>query len=47
MTHDWPTGIVRYGDGERLLRSKPFFRDEVNEQTRSARARIHTHTHTA
>uniref|UniRef100_A0A8L8KAR6 Metallophos domain-containing protein n=1 Tax=Heligmosomoides polygyrus TaxID=6339 RepID=A0A8L8KAR6_HELPZ len=29
ITHDWPAGIVDFGDKETLLRTKPFFRDDV------------------
>ncbi|VAH94856.1 unnamed protein product [Triticum turgidum subsp. durum] len=33
MSHDWPLGITEYGNRERLLREKPFFKEEVNERT--------------
>ena len=29
MSHDWPLGITEYGNRERLLREKPFFKEEV------------------
>ncbi|CAN0448131.1 unnamed protein product, partial [Scytosiphon promiscuus] len=29
LSHDWPRGIVRYGDSNRLFRAKPFFEQEV------------------
>ena len=29
MSHDWPRGIYHHGNTGELLRSKPFFRDEV------------------
>lgn len=29
VSHDWPRGIYYHGNTEELLRSKPFFRDEV------------------
>jgi hypothetical protein len=29
LSHDWPTGVVQYGDKRRLLKTKPFFKDEV------------------
>lgn len=29
LSHDWPTGIHRYGDTEQLLRVKPFLREDV------------------
>lgn len=29
LSHDWPQGIERHGDTDKLLRQKPFFRDEV------------------
>lgn len=30
LSHDWPRGIEQHGNTERLLRAKPFFREEVN-----------------
>jgi lariat debranching enzyme len=29
MSHDWPTGIHRYGDHKWLLARKPHFRDDI------------------
>lgn len=29
ISHDWPAGIVDHGDKEGLLRTKPFFRDDI------------------
>ncbi|XP_046397253.1 lariat debranching enzyme [Ischnura elegans] len=29
LSHDWPTGVYKYGDTARLLQRKPFFTDEV------------------
>src|SRR4051812_10652403 len=29
MSHDWPLGITDYGNWEKLIRSKPFFKEEV------------------
>ncbi|KAK1862802.1 hypothetical protein I4F81_005369 [Pyropia yezoensis] len=29
MSHDWPAGVTAWGDADRLVRCKPFFRDEV------------------
>jgi lariat debranching enzyme len=29
LSHDWPLGIEQHGDTEKLLRAKPFFRQEV------------------
>jgi len=29
LSHDWPRGVERFGDAERLCRQKPHFRDEV------------------
>ena len=29
LSHDWPGGITAYGDEARLLRNKPFFRDDI------------------
>ncbi|XP_064457997.1 lariat debranching enzyme A-like [Ornithodoros turicata] len=31
LSHDWPRGIYNYGNKERLLRQKQFFRQEVEE----------------
>ncbi|KAJ1920442.1 lariat debranching enzyme [Mycoemilia scoparia] len=31
-SHDWPEGIERYGNTEQLLRCKPFFRREIENQ---------------
>lgn len=33
ISHDWPVGIEQHGDTARLLRAKPFFRDEVASNT--------------
>ncbi|KAG7356580.1 lariat debranching enzyme [Nitzschia inconspicua] len=30
MSHDWPLGIEQFGDLNRLLQQKPFFRQEIN-----------------
>ena len=29
MSHDWPRGIHEYGDVDALLRTKPFFSDDI------------------
>ena len=29
MSHDWPAGITDFGDVERLLRFKPYFREDI------------------
>ncbi|CCG82161.1 Putative uncharacterized protein [Taphrina deformans PYCC 5710] len=29
LSHDWPRGIEQYGDTQKLLKAKPFFREEV------------------
>lgn len=29
MSHDWPRGIHRYGNEQQLLKFKPFFRDDI------------------
>ncbi|VDL64195.1 unnamed protein product [Nippostrongylus brasiliensis] len=29
ITHDWPAGIVEYGNKDQLLRVKPFFHDDI------------------
>ena len=31
VSHDWPTSIARYGNCAQLLRAKPFFQQEVEE----------------
>ena len=31
MSHDWPTSIARYGNCAQLLRAKPFFQQELEE----------------
>ncbi|CAB1120964.1 unnamed protein product [Ectocarpus sp. CCAP 1310/34] len=33
LSHDWPRGIVRYGDASYLFRKKPFFKKEVEDNT--------------
>jgi lariat debranching enzyme len=33
LSHDWPRGIARHGDTERLLRRKSFLREEVATNT--------------
>ncbi|KHJ89325.1 lariat debranching enzyme domain protein [Oesophagostomum dentatum] len=30
ISHDWPAGIVDFGDKERLLKIKPFFSDDIS-----------------
>ncbi|GAA5969118.1 hypothetical protein JCM8115_007120 [Rhodotorula mucilaginosa] len=30
LSHDWPLGIEQHGDTASLVREKPFFRDEIN-----------------
>ena len=29
MSHDWPAGITDFGDVQRLLRFKPYFREDI------------------
>ncbi|RCK57393.1 Lariat debranching enzyme [Candida viswanathii] len=29
MSHDWPVGIERYGDAQKLLKMKPFFKEDI------------------
>ena len=31
MSHDWPRGIHKYGDLESLLRTKPFFKEDIDK----------------
>ncbi|CAN0035499.1 unnamed protein product, partial [Discosporangium mesarthrocarpum] len=33
VSHDWPRGIAKYGDKDSLLRFKPYFREEVDNNT--------------
>lgn len=33
VSHDWPQGIEQYGDVNDLVRRKPFFRQEINENS--------------
>lgn len=33
LSHDWPLGIEQHGDVDWLMREKPFFRDEVRQQS--------------
>jgi lariat debranching enzyme len=37
VSHEWPTGIYHYGDTERLLSIKPYFKQEVNSNTLGAK----------
>ena len=30
MSHDWPNGIHKHGDGPSLLRRKPFFKEDID-----------------
>jgi len=29
LSHDWPNEITKHGDTQKLLKVKPYFRDEV------------------
>lgn len=31
LSHDWPTAITKHGDEERLLETKPYFKQEVQK----------------
>lgn len=33
LSHDWPLGITEYGNWEKLVRRKPFFKEEVEQRT--------------
>jgi lariat debranching enzyme len=33
LSHDWPQGIEQHGDTQSLLRKKPFFRQEIQENS--------------
>lgn len=33
MSHDWPTSIAKHGDLKKLLKQKPYFRDEINDNS--------------
>ncbi|ODN02851.1 Lariat debranching enzyme [Orchesella cincta] len=37
LSHDWPKGIHQHGDFNRLLRQKPFFRDEIERNELGSR----------
>ncbi len=37
ISHEWPTGIYHYGDIQRLLRIKPFFKKEVSDNSLGAK----------
>jgi hypothetical protein len=30
VSHDWPTSIHRYGNAGQLLRAKPYFREDID-----------------
>ncbi|CAH7668202.1 lariat debranching enzyme, C-terminal domain-domain-containing protein, partial [Phakopsora pachyrhizi] len=32
LSHDWPYGIERYGDINKLLRDKPFFKEDIDKR---------------
>ena len=38
LSHDWPRGIEQHGDTEGLLRTKPFFREEVRSNSLGSEA---------
>ena len=33
VSHDWPTDVYNHGDCTELLKFKPFFADEINNNT--------------
>ncbi|KAJ4815125.1 Lariat debranching enzyme [Rhynchospora pubera] len=33
LSHDWPVGITDYGNWQRLIKAKPFFKEEVESKT--------------
>ncbi|XP_063701404.1 lariat debranching enzyme [Culicoides brevitarsis] len=33
ISHDWPLGVTKYGNVGQLIRFKPFFRDEIENNT--------------
>eukprot|EP00158_Paraphelidium_tribonemae_P004250 Partr_v1_DN26662_c1_g1_i4_m69166 putative debranching enzyme len=33
LSHDWPLGIYHFGDTRRLLKAKPYFRAEIDENS--------------
>ncbi|CAM9546103.1 unnamed protein product, partial [Choristocarpus tenellus] len=41
LSHDWPRGIVSYGDADSLFRKKSFLRDEVNDNSLGSPAAEH------
>jgi len=38
ISHDWPRGVYNYGDTTELLRWKPFFRDEIANNSLGSQA---------
>ncbi|KAH7689830.1 lariat debranching enzyme protein [Dioscorea alata] len=37
ISHDWPLGITEYGNWKKLLREKPFFKEEVEKRSLGSR----------
>ncbi|KAL1516896.1 hypothetical protein ABEB36_000732 [Hypothenemus hampei] len=37
LSHDWPTGICNYGNVEKLLKTKPYFRDDIEQNQLGSR----------
>lgn len=33
LSHDWPAGVTKYGDEDTLLKQKPFFKDDIENNT--------------
>ncbi|XP_011873045.1 PREDICTED: lariat debranching enzyme-like [Vollenhovia emeryi] len=33
LSHDWPAGVTKYGDEDRLLKQKPFFKDDIKSNS--------------
>ena len=38
LSHDWPRGVTKYGNAEKLCRQKKFFREEVESDSLGSRA---------
>ena len=33
MTHDWPTGVYNHGNWQQLVRTKPYFKEEISNRS--------------
>ena len=37
MSHDWPRGVYHYGNVQKLVRYKPFFKKEIENNSLGSR----------